>query len=145
MSYIWIMGTIEEEMIGVFAIGTTTTRRIWDYIYLEQIVIQKRSKTSKLGTTVYPLRNRSDIIMPFCRLSNTSFIPSTIRQWNRLDPSLRNVDSIAKFKVELRKRKDISQVPKHYEIGPRKLNIILTQLRCFASFLNYDLFQVNIV
>ena len=41
--------------------------------------------------------------------------------------------------------KQISQVPKHYEIGPRKLNIILTQLRCFASFLNYDLFQVNIV
>ena len=35
------------------------------------------------------------------------------------------------------------QVPKHYEIGPRKLNIILTQLRGFASFLNYDLFQVN--
>ena len=43
------------------------------------------------------------------------------------------VDSIAKFKTELRKRKDISQVPKHYEIGPQKLNIILTQLRCFAS------------
>jgi hypothetical protein len=32
-----------------------------------------------------------------------------------------------------------------FEIGPRKLNIALTQLRCFASFLNYDLFQVNIV
>ena len=32
------------------------------------------------STTVYPLRNGSDIIMPFCRLSNTydSFIPSTI-------------------------------------------------------------------
>jgi len=43
------MGTIEEEMIGVFAIGITTTRRTWDYIYLEQIVIQKRSKTSNLG------------------------------------------------------------------------------------------------
>jgi hypothetical protein len=37
------------------------------------------------------------------------------------DLSLRNVDSIAKFKAELRKRKDISQVPKHYEIGLRKL------------------------
>jgi hypothetical protein len=47
-----------------------------------------------------------------------SFIPSTIRQWNSLDPSLRNVDYIAKFKTELRKRKDISQVPTHYEIGP---------------------------
>jgi hypothetical protein len=42
-----------------------------------------------------------------------------------------NVDSIAKFKTELRKRKDISQV--HYEIGPRKLNIILTQLRCIQE------------
>ena len=31
------------------------------------------------------------------------------------------------------------------KIGPRKLNIALTQLRCFASFLNYDLYQVNIV
>jgi hypothetical protein len=56
--------------------------------------------------------------MPFCRLSNTydSCIPSTIRQWNSLDPSLRNVDSIAKFKAELRKRKDISQVPKQCQI-----------------------------
>jgi hypothetical protein len=26
------MGTIEEEMIGVFVIGTTTTRRIRDYL-----------------------------------------------------------------------------------------------------------------
>ena len=62
------------------------------------------------STTVYPLRNGSDIIMPFCRLSNTydSFIPSTIRQWNIFDPTLRNVDSIAKFKTESRKRKDIS-------------------------------------
>jgi len=47
---------------------------------------------------------------------------------------------LAKFKTELRKQKDISQVPKHYEIGPRKLNIALTQLRCFATFLDYDLF-----
>jgi hypothetical protein len=53
------------------------------------------------------------------------------------------MDSIAEFKTELRKRKDISQVPTHYEIGPRKLNIILAMLRCFASFLNYDSLQVN--
>jgi hypothetical protein len=55
------------------------------------------------------------------------------------------VDSIAKLKTELRKQKDISQVPKHYEIGPRKLIIILIQLRYFASFFKNDLFQVNIV
>ena len=99
------------------------------------------------STTVYPLRIGIDIIIPFSRQSHTydSFIPSTIRQWNSLDPSVRNVDYIAKFQTELRKRKDISQVPKHYEIGPRKLNNILTQLRCFASFFKNDLFQVNIV
>jgi hypothetical protein len=57
-------------------------------------------------------------------LNNTydSFIPSTIRQWNSLVPSLRNVDSIAKFKAELRKRKDISQVPKHYETAQFFIN-----------------------
>ena len=38
----------------------------------------------------------------------------------------RNMESIAKFKTELRKQKDIRQVPKHFEIGPRKLNIALT-------------------
>jgi hypothetical protein len=77
------------------------------------------------STTVYPLRNGSDIIIPICRLSITydSFIPSTIRQWNSLNPSLRDVESIAKFKTELGKQKNISPVPNHYEIGPRTLNI----------------------
>ena len=36
-------------------------------------------------------------------------------------------------------------IPRHYYYGPRKLNIILTQLRCNASFLNYDLCKVNIL
>ena len=56
------------------------------------------------------------------------------------------MEFIAKFKIKLRKQKEIRQeVPKHYENGPRKLNIAITQLRCFASFLNYNMFQVNIV
>ena len=56
------------------------------------------------STTVYPLRNGSDIIVPFCRLSLTrdSYIPSTIRKWNKLDQSLRDISSVAKFKNELR-------------------------------------------
>ena len=57
------------------------------------------------------------------------------------------MESIVKFKTELRKPKDISQVPKRYEIGPRKLIIALTQLPdvLFLFSLNDDLFQVNIV
>lgn len=99
------------------------------------------------STTMYPLRNGDDVILPFCRLSTTygSFIPSTIRSWNNLDTSIRNVDSISKFKNELKNKVDTCKVPYYYGTGQRKLNIILTQLRCYASFLNYDLFRVNII
>ena len=100
------------------------------------------------STTIYPLRNGEDIIVPFCRLSVTSesFIPSTIRQWNSLELSTRNINSISKFKSELKKPNLANvSVPTYYSFGPRKLNIILTQLRCSASFLNHDLHRVNIV
>ena len=54
------------------------------------------------STTIYPLRNGSDLIIPFCRLSITteSFIPSTVKLWNRLDQSDRNLDTLTKFKKE---------------------------------------------
>lgn len=101
------------------------------------------------STTVYQLRNGEDIIIPFCRLSitNDSYIPSTIRQWNNLDLSIRNVGSMPHFKSELKKLSNSYSVniPKYYSYGPRKLNIVLTQFRCSATFLNYDLFKVNII
>jgi hypothetical protein len=45
---------------------------------------------------IYPLRNGSDLIIPFCRLSITteSFIPSTVKLWNRLDQFDRNLDTL---------------------------------------------------
>ncbi len=97
------------------------------------------------STTNYPLRNGHDIIVPFCRLtlSSESFFPSTINQWNQLDPILRNVDSKQNFKSGLRNNKQ--NLPSYYSFGPRKLNIILTQLRCSASFINYDSFRCNII
>jgi hypothetical protein len=36
-------------------------------------------------------------------------------------------------------------VPKLYYYGPRKLNMILTQIRCTASFLSHDLHKVHIL
>jgi hypothetical protein len=52
-----------------------------------------------------PLRNGSDLIIPFSRLSITteSFIPSTVKLWNRLDQSDRNLDTLTKFKKAIRK------------------------------------------
>ena len=84
----------------------------------------------------------------FCRLSLTSgsFIPSTFRKWNSLDQTVRNVDFISKFKTNLKNSSGhIKSVPVYFSYGPRKLNIILPQIRCSASFLNEDLFKVNIV
>jgi hypothetical protein len=67
--------------------------------------------------------------------------------WNSLNNSIRNVDTLSKFKSELKKIDETENhaVLKHNFYGPRKLNIILTQLRCSAPFLYYDLFRVGIV
>lgn len=76
-----------------------------------------------------------------------SFIPSTVREWNKLDRTTREQRSSFKFKTELLRQVPSNNKPKpsYYLYGPRKLNIILTQLRCSASFLNADLFKVNII
>jgi hypothetical protein len=51
---------------------------------------------------------------------------------------------VSKFKKAI--RSSISMpIPRHYSYGPRKLNIILTQLRCNASFLNHNLCKVKIL
>ena len=95
---------------------------------------------------MYPLRNGNDIIVPFCRLSLTrdSFVSATVREWNNLNLSVRNLDTLSKFKKAI--RSSISMpIPRHYSYGPRKLNIILTQLRCNASFLNYDLCKAKML
>ena len=70
------------------------------------------------STSVYPLRNWNDIILPFCRLSSTrdSFIPFTIKMWNGLNSTIRNVDTFrSKFKSELKKIEETENhaVPKH--------------------------------
>ena len=64
--------------------------------------------------------------------------------WNS---NIRNVDILSQFKSILRKIDETENhsVPKHFFCGPRKLDIILTQLRSSASFLNFDLFRVGIV
>jgi hypothetical protein len=66
--------------------------------------------------------------------------------WNSLHNNIRNVDILSKFKSELRKIDETENysVPNHFFCGPRKLDIILTQLRSSASFLNFDIFRVGI-
>ena len=57
--------------------------------------------TIQSTTIVYPLRNGDNLIVPFCRLSitNSSFIPSTVKEWNKLDIAIRKLDSLSKSKT----------------------------------------------
>jgi hypothetical protein len=56
------------------------------------------------STMGYPLQNGNDIIVPFCRLSLTrdSFVPATVGEWNSLNLSVRNLDTLFKFKKAIR-------------------------------------------
>ena len=51
-----------------------------------------------------------------------------------------------RYKSELKKLSNSYSVniPKYYSYGPRKLNIVLTQFRFSATFINCDLHKVNI-
>ena len=95
------------------------------------------------------VRNWNGIILPFYRLSSTRnfSIHSTIKLWNNLNNNIRNVDTLSKFKLELKKIDETENhyVTKHYSYGFRKLSITLTQLRRSSSFLNYALFRVGIL
>jgi hypothetical protein len=124
--------------------------RVGYYIDLFTVIFghaHKRFRKSKLPRFhCKVLFTGSDIIVPFCRLSLTrdSFVSATIREWTNLNLSVCNLDTLSKFKKAI--RSSISMpILRHYSYGPRKLNIILTQLRCNASFLNYDLCKIKIL
>jgi hypothetical protein len=71
------------------------------------------------STTMYPLWNGNDSIVPFCGLSLTrdSFVSATVREWNNLNLSVRNLDTLSKFKKAT--RSSISMpIPRHYSYGP---------------------------
>jgi hypothetical protein len=60
---------------------------------------------------------------------SASFISSSVREWNKLENFVRNLDIPLKFKRALLKNEnEINIVPKLFMYGPRKLNVILTQL-----------------
>ena len=84
-------------------------------------------------------RHAYDIIVPPCRLSLTrdSFVPATVLEWNRHNLSMCNLDILSQFEKAIRGSTSMP-IPRHYSYDPRKLNIILTQLHCNASFLNHN-------
>jgi hypothetical protein len=62
------------------------------------------------------------VYVPFCRLSLTreSFVLATVREWNSLNLSVHNIDTLSKFKKAISSTISMP-ILRHYSYGPRKL------------------------
>ena len=97
--------------------------------------------------TTYNLRSHQNISTPLASTDalNSSFFPSTIKQWNLLPQSIRDSESIETFKRRLKAfMKSTSAVKQRFYTGNRKLQIAHTRIRLMNSNLNADLYQRNI-
>ena len=95
--------------------------------------------------TAYNLRNSNDFEIPFSRLCSyeISYIPSTLKLWNEFDPQVRTLQTISRFKSNIKTTPD--KIPDYTNVGERKYNIMLTRIRNRSSSLKADLYCVNII
>ena len=91
------------------------------------------------------LRNKENQVLPRCRLriSEKSFIPSTVRIWNNLSPTIRNLQTISQFKLQIKGEQ--FRPPVYYGEGSRKFNILHTRLRHQCSSFKAGLTKIHVV
>jgi len=99
------------------------------------------------ATTQYPLRNRTHYRIPTARtqLKHNSYIPATLRQWNALDPDLRNCRTVSTFRSKIKSKFKKHALTTVYStnFGPCSKNH--TQIRLGLSKLKAHLFTFNII
>ena len=110
--------------------------------YLKPIIPQTVKETSQ-GR--YNLRNNSNINQTNTRTgtSRKSYIPATTQFWNNLDDSIKDLTSKESLKQILKRNKPNTK--SYYNIGKRKLNIILARISMECSEHNHHLFTMNII
>ena len=107
--------------------------------YLTSLIPSTVNETSN-----YNLRNSNNIRTVNARTSQyfSSFLPSSIREWNALPEEQRNVTTVTSFKYQL--NQPSSSIPKLYYVGERQTQILHTRLRTKCSSLNYYIFLRNL-
>ena len=101
---------------------------------------------SRVGdNTTYSLRNAEHLqqIHASSRLYFDSFLPSTIREWNRLPSDTKSAPSLSSFNYKF--EKDLPKIPKYYYCGDRISQILHTRIRTECSILRHYLFKKNLV
>ena len=91
------------------------------------------------------LRNSNNISLPSNRLSSfrNSFIPGTIRRWNRLPEAIKTTTCNRSFKQAVAQMYNVSKVPIYYMLGNKIDTILHTRLRIGLSTLNAHLFRID--
>ena len=94
------------------------------------------------SSTRYATRSANKIRVPRCRTSyfKNSLFSSSIRYWNSLDYSIRNLDSLSLFKRRIKDKYGYKRPPPHYYSGLRSASICHTRLRLGMSQLSAHLF-----
>lgn len=100
--------------------------------------------------TRYPLRNANDFVIPTTRtaLYAKSFLLATLRDWNALDPHVKNSSSLNIFKTRIKRQRDGATKPPDYFNNiytTREGQIHHTRLRLECSSLNQQLYAKNII
>ena len=95
--------------------------------------------------TSYSLRNNSNTptIHSRTQIYHSSFLPSTIRDWNSLPAATKNKPTLESFKSAL--NKNSSKPSPLYNLGSRSSQILHARLRLGCSSLNHDLNRKGIV
>ena len=91
------------------------------------------------------LRNSNNISLPSNRLSSfrNSFIPGTIRRWNRLPDDVKTMTCNRSFKQAVAQIYNLPKVPTFYILGNKIDNILHTRLRIGMSTLKAHLFSID--
>ena len=92
-------------------------------------------------TSSYPLRN-ADNYAQVHALYGSSFLPSTVREWNKPPIEQRNAESLNTFKRKL--TEDTPTIPNYYFYGNR-IDQSCTRFLTECSSLNYHLYCRNLV
>ena len=95
----------------------------------------------------YNLRNNENYVLLRCtcrlRISEISFIPSTVRIWNDLSPTIRNLQTISEIKLKIKGGQ--FKPPVYYGEGSTKFNILHARLRHQCSSLKAELTKIHVV